>query len=169
MPLYKATHHHILRVDNDATRTRCWKVKIRRHNRTIYKYFTDGRYGGKRKALLAAKAYRDNLLNAISGPEYAIWKRNIKRPDNTSGLAGVGRYIKRERTRDGTWECPVWEAFWHDADGKRHGRRFSVLRFGEDQAKRLARKVRREAVMEVEEEIRRRGKIYGALSHERIR
>ena len=51
-------HHHILRVDNEKTATHCWKIKIRRRGKVTYKYFTDGRYGGKAKALAAAKLFR---------------------------------------------------------------------------------------------------------------
>jgi hypothetical protein len=131
-------------------------VKICRYGRRIEKYFTDGRFGSKRKALEAAMLHRDTISATISSAEYAIWKRNVKRPDNKTGVVGVGRYIRREKTSHGIWECPVWEAFWHDADNERKGLRFSVCRYGEGQAKRLACKARREVMAEVERELLRR-------------
>jgi 1,2-phenylacetyl-CoA epoxidase PaaB subunit len=159
--LKNAKHRYILRVDNDATATHSWKVQIRRRGRAINKHFTDSRHGGKRKALAAAKDYRDRLVRKVSGAEYAIWKRSIKRPDNKSGVVGVARFVRCAKSRYGTWQYPVWEAFWHDADGKKHGRRFSVIKLGEGQAMRLALKTRREAMKEVEQELVRRRKIYG--------
>jgi hypothetical protein len=158
----KTNQHHIFRVDNDVTATHCWKVKVRRRGQIVHKYFSDGRHGGSRKAFNAAKAYRDTLMAVVSDAEYAIWKRNVKRPDNKSGVVGVARYIKRYKARDGLSEYPVWEAFWHDADSKQHHRRFSVKEFGENKARRLACKARREEMAEVRQELIRRKKIYGA-------
>ena len=159
--------HHILRVDNDKTHTYCWKIKIRRRDRVIYKYFTDALYGGKAKALKAAKAYRDALMKKISGADYAMWRRTKMRPNNTSGVVGVGRYIKSEKTGRSLLEYPLWEAYWVDADGKRRSKRFLVHQFGERKAKRLAREIRVEKMEEVRRELLRRGKIFGAPEREK--
>jgi hypothetical protein len=48
--------------------------------------------GGKRKALKAAIAYRDALLNQHSTLEHQLWVRTRLRKNNTSGIPGVCRY-----------------------------------------------------------------------------
>ena len=61
----KAKYHHIIRVDRDVSRTYCWKVQVRRKNQVFGRSFSDGTYGGKRKSLQAAIAWRDAILTEV--------------------------------------------------------------------------------------------------------
>ena len=106
---------YIRRVDSGH---HTWKVQIKRANAVWHKYFTDTQYGGKRAALAAAKAWRDELLPRISGPQYEVWKREQPRPTNTSGVGGVWRGVRRSFKNGRVWEWPFWQAFWRDLDGK---------------------------------------------------
>lgn len=154
----RTDEHHIVRVDDDANCTYCWKVVLKRRGKYLHEYFTDGVHGGKEKALAAAKAYRDRLMAETSDADYVVWRRNRMQKRNRSGEVGIGRYIKR----DGKRERPYWQAFWHDADGKRRACHFSVLKYGERRAKALAREARQDAMQDVREELLRHGIVYGA-------
>jgi hypothetical protein len=54
----------------------------------------------------------------------------------------------------------LWEAYWEDADGKRHSRRFFISVHGERSAKALAFAERREATEELKRELIRRGETF---------
>jgi AP2 domain len=154
----RTENHHIVRVDKDANSTWSWKVTLKRRKKYIHKYFTDTVHGGKKQALVAAKAWRDRLMAEISDADYVVWRRNRMQGRNQSGVVGVGRYIKRDTGR----ERPYWQAFWHDADGNRQTCQFGVLKHGERGAKALACAARLKAMEEVRKELIRRGIVYGA-------
>jgi hypothetical protein len=139
--------HLIKRVDDLQKRNHCWKVVIRRRNVSSHKYFSDKLFGNKAAALQAAIAYRDKLLQEISGADYSLWRRELKRPTNTSGIVGVARYVTpAEKNRA---ERPFWQAFWKDADGKRRSRSFSITLYGEDGARERACEARRKGLIGV--------------------
>jgi hypothetical protein len=140
------TRRHIHRIDNDQNRTHCWKVQVQYRNRVMIRHFSDGLYGGKRKALSAAITCRDELLSQFQDERYEHWRRNRRRSNNTSGIVGVGRYVARETAGGKTVERASWIAFWDGEDGKRHTRKFAVTKYGETRAKALACKARRDAM-----------------------
>lgn len=141
-------HRYIRRIDNERTRTHSWHVAIRCRGHAITRHFSDSVYGGKRKALKAAVAFRDATLKQFRDAGYAVWLRR-KRSPNTSGIAGVARYVNRSQTPDSSAEYPYWQAFWRDLDSKRHTRTFSVLKYGERKARQLAIAARRTAMQEM--------------------
>ena len=102
------------------------------------KMFTDGVYGGKRKALQAAISFRDYLLAEAPSYEHQIWVRTRLRRNNRSGIPGVGRYDQLANPRTGR-RAVFWLASWVDENGASRKRKFSVLRYGERKAKQLAR------------------------------
>ncbi|HWE06604.1 MAG TPA: AP2/ERF family transcription factor [Rhizomicrobium sp.] len=124
----------------------------------MHKYFADSVWGGKSKALKAARAYRDGLIATSSGAQYVLWRRNWETSRNTSGVVGVCRYVRRGRWVKG----PVWQAFWNTADGVRRSRTFAVNTHGERRAKQLACEARRKGMTELRQELIRRGMIYGS-------
>ena len=99
--------------------------------------FSDGVYGGKRKALNAAIEFREKALAAVSNYEYHLHRRSILRRNNTSGIPGVGRY-ENISNPDKKTSAIFWVAFWNDEFGVRRQHKFSVLRYGEKEAKKLA-------------------------------
>lgn len=138
--------HHIHRIDHAPKRTHAWAVQVQRRGEIVIRRFSDGRHSGKAEALKAAIRFRDGTLNGFTDQRYALWRRNRKRRNNTSGIVGVGRYVSRERGRHGIIERISWQAFWDGADGRRHGRKFSVNLHGEQRAKELARQARTAAM-----------------------
>jgi len=140
----------ISRIDDDKHRTHAWRVSLRRKGKTHVKNFPDKKYGGKRKALQLAKHYRDKLIikyPPLTRKEFA----NILRANNKSGITGVCWYAKPYYLRDGTkCESAYWEASWPTAMGDSEYTTFSVKKYGEDKARRLAINARRRGLKKVQ-------------------
>lgn len=124
-------------------------VRVTRKGKLRSDYFRDQDHGGKKKALLAARKYRDELeakYKRVSSKELA--KR--VRSNNTSGEPGV-RYVEEIDHRWDSKPCyGYWIAQWSPRKGVRKTKRFSVLKYGDDEAFRLAVKARRKGVSEME-------------------
>jgi hypothetical protein len=128
--------HHINRIDSDSNHTYAWRVRIQRKGFTINKSFSDSHYGGKRKALLAAKAYRDELIRLVPATEYQIWLRNCLRKNNVSGIVGVSHHVIYKV--DGSPGRQFWLASWVNENGLTRQRKFSVGILGNKRAKQMA-------------------------------
>jgi len=121
-----------------------------RRGHVFEKLFSDGPLGGKRKALAAARDYRDQLEE-----EYPHYSRKeiarIKSERNSSGTVGV----RLSQEADARWPSqPVylyWVAQWSPSPGVRKTKRFSVNKYGADKAYKLALAARRKGVREMED------------------
>src|ERR1043165_2825705 len=83
---------NIIRINHERSRTHGWRVTLQRKGKIIVKTFSDGIYGGKRKALNAAIDCRGVLLSQYSTLDHQVWVRTRLRRNNTSGIPGAGRY-----------------------------------------------------------------------------
>ncbi len=135
----------IWRVDSDRSRTHCWVVRLQRRHRIWRRFFSDGAYGGKAKALRAARTYRDEILAAhppMTRADYAA----IVRGSNRSGVPGVCRYVATMKTLGKPVARAYWIAFWTLPNGKSARRKFSVAKHGEAGALKRAKAARRQAL-----------------------
>lgn len=144
IPIYGIT-----RVDNEASRTHGWLVTIQRRGIIFRRQFSDGVLGGKAKSLAAAKAYRDEIVAKhppLSKREHA----EIVKKNNKSGVVGVCRYCAAETSQrpeaEKRW---FWVASWVLPDGRAKRAKFSVRKYGEEAAFKLAVKARRGAVRQM--------------------
>jgi hypothetical protein len=158
-PVSRGSTYGISRVDNETSRTHGWLVTIQRRGVIYRKHFSDGVFGGKPRSFAAAKAYRDEIIAAhppLSMQEYS----NIVKKNNRSGVVGVCRYCASE-TRDLPEEKQrwFWVASWPLPDGRRKRVKFSVKKYGEDGAFRMAMDARSTAL----------GKLVGAFDPGAIR
>lgn len=132
------TLYGISRIDDPVYRTYAWRVSLRRQNKMIVKNFTDKRHGGKGKALAAAKAFRDEILEQYPPTTRQQFCSTLRR-HNTSGIPGVYRYAKPYTLADGKerklW---YWETTWPTQEGESAKATFSVKQYGEEKAKQLA-------------------------------
>ena len=128
---------NISRIDNEVNSTHAWFVQVQRNSCNVRKMFSDGVYGGKRKALKVAIDFHAQILASVPYYEYQIRLRSVLRRNNTSGIPGVGRYDKIANRNTGRREV-FWLAAWVDEHGASRKRKFSVLRHGERKAKQLA-------------------------------
>jgi len=147
---------HIARQEKSPKAAAGWKVNVTRRGKYMYKSFADSKYGGKTKALKAAKTWHDEIVESTSDVDYVLWRRKKRSRPNSSGIVGVGRYTVRYETS----RHPLWEAYWQDADGKRHSRRFFISVHGDKGAKALACAARRHGMKELKRELIRRGEIF---------
>jgi AP2 domain len=142
-------HRNINRVSRNNTNS--WHVTIIRMHKSISKHFNDKIYGGSDQALKAAILFRDEKLKELDNSEYALWRKRLGgNPLNTSGIPGVGRYIRKQKNKNGTiTERAEWQAFWDDTEGKRHLRTFNIKKHGEEGAKQMAIEARTQAMIKL--------------------
>ncbi|NTE88773.1 AP2 domain-containing protein [Agrobacterium rubi] len=105
-----------------------WWVSLRRRGHKIVRLFKDSIYGSDEAAYIAARAYRDAIIEAIppaTNHEQAV----LLRKNNKSGISGV----RRVETREGD----VWQAMLTTNESVKR-ENFSVSKFGEQAAKSMA-------------------------------
>lgn len=62
LSLTKLPTYGIYRIDQDYKKNYGWFVRLKNKGQKVSKWFADKKNGGKRKALQAAKVYRDEQL-----------------------------------------------------------------------------------------------------------
>ncbi len=130
----------IIRLDQSATGTYGWQVRLQRAGVRHARYFSDRASGGSQQSLAAAVAWRDELLATLAVEMQT--RVCVSSARNSSGVIGVSRVIIR--SSDGV-EYFFWQASWTPAQGRRRSIRFSVKRHGDEQAFQLAVEARRQA------------------------
>lgn len=143
---------YIQRIDN-AHHT--WKVCLKRKNKEIHKYFTDAAHGGTAQALVAATAWRDEMQAKHATASYALWLRQKPRPTNTTGVIGVYRGTATRRVGNRAWKYEYWQGYWKGVDGKRISKAFGINKYGDEAAKELAIRARRDGLALLARELRR--------------
>ncbi|TWU46190.1 AP2 domain protein [Rubripirellula tenax] len=138
----------ISRLDYEQSITG-WNARYMREGVPFSQSFSDAKYGSPEKSLEAAIAWRKEALEIIpprDRREYA----ELGKSHNTSGITGVYKTIGHYRV-DGT---PVyyWVASWCPSKGKRRHRNFSIDKYGEEEAKRLAIEARKTAIANLDAE-----------------
>jgi len=143
----KELNRNITRIDAS---TRGYEVRVMRRGKGYCKLFSDSLCGGKRKALQAAREYRDELVAELADKEITRKQRARKKSvRNYSGVVGV-RYVEETDSHgDREYTYGYWEAQWSPEPGKRKKRRFSVNKYGDEGAYKLALKARRKGVAEM--------------------
>lgn len=118
-------------------RTVGWWVRVVVGNKTHSKFFSDGRNGGKRNALKAAKAHRDKLWEELYGMSPPKNGRKVHH-----GL-GVARIKRGQRTTG-------WRVTWCPQEHKQSRRDFMNAEYGGGRAAEAAARAFR---MEKEHEV----------------
>jgi hypothetical protein len=146
-------NRNISRIDIDEgpgkAGTHGYEVRLMRRGETFHKFFGDVPNGGKRKALAAAREYRDKLaatLQPYSRKEVA----QLKSKRNTSGIVGIRLSEEVDRRGPNDLVYLYWVAQWSPKPGERKTRRFSVSKYGEDEAFRLAQKARKDGLKQMD-------------------
>ncbi|MDX2128077.1 MAG: AP2/ERF family transcription factor [Chloroherpetonaceae bacterium] len=130
---------HISRIDSGATHA--WFVRMRRNGKVFSKTFSDRKLGGKDASLQKAIQFRDEMLGqldhiaGIQIPRFRFLKENKR---NKSGYTGV---LKLSRTQYGILR-EDYVAQWHEERYKLRRKYFSIAKFGEEEAFRLAKEYR---------------------------
>lgn len=118
-----------------------YQVSLTRQNRALVRTFPEKIYDGQEAALAMALAYRDAALRLL--PPVTQRQRSSRvNACNSSGTAGVPRTVSR-----GT---PYWIAQLK-LEQKQRSRMFSVVRYGEQEARALALATRTQWLQEHED------------------
>ena len=109
----------------------CWQVNFRRKGKSFFKTFYDLTCGGTAEAEARAIAWRDEKLAEIE-PLSMTEFHTQKRSNNISGVPGVHFHTTAAQP------LGFWQATIHVAKRCRTAKSFSVRRYGNDEAFRLA-------------------------------
>lgn len=131
--------HHISIIESRGTN--CAWVRIKYNGKAFQESFPFKKYGSKTKAIAAAKKKRDEQGKKIYGENWPYAKYSPRKisPLNSSGEIGVS-YSEKDHS---------WVATWQEGIGKKRRQRnayFSINKYGEEKAKKLAIKRRRDMV-----------------------
>jgi len=142
----------ITRIDVEGKRraVHAYRVSIRKRNKHYIKYFTDVACGGKMKALIEAKKYRDEIIHKTHPFTRAELSKSIK-TKNKSGMVGVTLIETVDRRRKKTHKYLYWKAWWSPEIGKPKTAMFSINKYGYEKALRLAKRARLKGLKEMKE------------------
>lgn len=130
----------LARIDLPGASTHGWQVRLQRRGVKYAKYFGDRVHGGPTVALREARRWRDQLLAEVETLEQArICARSAR---NSSGVVGVSKVTVV--SNGSTYN--FWQATWSPEAGRRRCVKFSIRRYGEREAFRLAVIAREEGV-----------------------
>ena len=125
----------VVRIDSESTHG--WQVRVYRYGNTYSRLFSDKKFGGRKSAFEAAKAYHVELAAEIAAlPDKAPRRRLVaSNGDASNGVVGVSRTYKRDRRGV---QHEVYAVSWNPEPGLARGTSFSIKRYGEDEAFRRA-------------------------------
>lgn len=124
-----------------------WYVRIYFQGAYVRKTFNDDLWGGKENALREAIQWRDEMEQVMGKPrtERSVRKKTIV-DDREIGIHRRNmRHVKRGRV----YERDVYEVTWTPEAGKVSRTTVSVTKYGEEEALRRAREIRRQKEVEI--------------------
>lgn len=147
---------YIDRMDYEKSRVHGWRVRyspsVDWRQDVKSKCFSDKLHGGKRKALTAARAYRDKKLkehnqSSFVNKDLVNMRTKVRhyhgtKRKNKSGVIGV---TLDKQLKKGLYTCEAWRATTV-INKKRTQRSFSTKRYGYNEAFKLACKARHDCV-----------------------
>jgi hypothetical protein len=137
----RADNFGITRLEQAATGTFGWQVRLQRRGVKFARYFSARSHGGWEASLRAARQWRDEAARQLPAGENP--RTCAQSPRNSSGVVGVTKVAVAGR--QGT-TYHFWQATWCPAPGERRSIRFSVLRHGDMAAFQLAVQARRQGI-----------------------
>ncbi len=133
----------ISRIEQPEKFTYGWYVRVRYKGKTKSKFFSDRKHGDRAKAFMKAKSYYKQqmkiIMQKIAGEPVDKIPNVVlvtKHKDNNTGVVGVQK-IKRKRKTGGFYKA--YRVTWTQ-DGKIKTKFFSIEKYGDKEAFRLARK-----------------------------
>ena len=156
-PRSKAFHdvdmYAIFRVERPAHGQDAWLVNLSRGARPIRKSFSDYTYGGREPALFVARAYRDAVLKIVPPLTHRDMRMRVRKNRPEGSITGV-HFKPASGPRPAYWIARIEiEALEHSTAKRKRRcltRHFSVARYGDAEAKRMAENERIRMVMAVD-------------------
>lgn len=137
----------ICRIDQPHKHNHGFFVRLARRGKIYPAFFSDKKHGGREQAFAAAQAHYLEQRQKLGMPRRRSrrWNSQIVRRMGRSGIYGVQRVIDR-RTKP--WR-KYWRASWSPELGVVQKKQFSIRKHGEEKAKRLAMRARREGLRSI--------------------
>lgn len=110
-----------------------WMMRIQRQGVLTQEYFSDGVFGSKNKARIAAEARYQVLVKKLPPPTLAGATKSVR---NTSGKVGVRLAVSTPRSEEAK-PLSSYVAFW-SKDGIDYTIQFGCIKFGKRGAFRRA-------------------------------
>ena len=124
-------YEDISRIDQEIKSTHGWYVRVRFKGKTLSKFFSDRKYGGRYSSLLSAISWRDKTekkLGKIRTNSHMVTLTNSK-----SGVVGVRLNEKQNRL----------DVSWVTQQGKQGKTTVSITKHGKKEALARAIAIRR--------------------------
>lgn len=117
--------------------TRGWFVRAYKGGTTYSKLFSDKKWGSEEGAFEAAVRYRDELIQQLEQMPKKPRKRRVVTRDarNKTGVIGITR-CKRKNSQG--QEVDSYSVSWRPAPGVQKCTSFSIRKYGEEKAFKLA-------------------------------
>lgn len=146
------SHDRVLITSVEITKakhtTAGWECRIHRQRGDIEAFFSYSKYGGKDGALQAAKKFRDSKLKEfpkLNRREIA----QLHKKNNPNKKVGVSKITHTDHRPHGEYTYWYYQAFWSPAPGVHKSRKFSISKYGEKEAYRLACEARDKGLAEM--------------------
>jgi hypothetical protein len=137
----------ITRIEGYKNRVNGWQVRFQCRGESFSEFFKDSDYADKDEALKAARKFYNQLLK--EHPRLTRQEHAQRKTARTGEIIGVRRLLKTDKRWGHTYE--VWEARWSPKKYQRRVRTFSIEKYGEEAAKRLAIEARQKGLAEMGE------------------
>lgn len=125
----------ITRIENYKRRADGWQVRLQRRGEKFSKFFKDSDHKNEDVALKAARKFYNQLCK--EHPEMTPQEHAERKTARTGEIIGVRRLLKVDKRWGGN-NYEVWEAKWSHKKYQRRVKTFSIEKYGEEEAKRLA-------------------------------
>jgi len=136
----------ITRIENYKNRVNGWLVRLQCRGEKFSGFFKDSDYASKNAALNAARRFYNKLRK--EHPKLTRQENAERKTARTGEIIGVRRLLKIDKRWEGnTYE--VWEAKWSHKKYQRRVRTFSIEKYGEEKAKKLAIEARLQGLAEM--------------------
>jgi len=131
----------ICRIDQPAKHNYGYFARLQRDGKIYSAFFADKAHGGRKKALAAAIAYHQNMLEIFGPPmqKRRRWWAEIRRRKGSSGVVGVQLSVVRR----GGKARKYWTATWSPKPYSPVRKMFSINRHGFRKARQMAVRARR--------------------------
>lgn len=134
---------NISRIDSNGTHG--WFLRLYRKGETFSKFFSDSRYQSKEAALEAAKDYKRHFEKKYPAHASPLNRgfRDKPQKNNSTGVVGVSETFIRSRGREQR-KIPCFAVSWRPAPNVARTKKFSIEKYGRDEAFQMAVKFRKE-------------------------
>jgi len=130
----------------DSKDTHGWFVRVYHDKQTHSKFFSDRFNGGRENALEVAKKYKATYEQKHPDSTRLRPFRDRPQINNKTGVNGVSETYSR--TRKGT-KTPYFSVSWCPRPGQMKTRKFSIEKYGRDEAFAMAVAFRKEKEIEI--------------------